>query len=332
MKVIAIYDDEEIYARKLMNYVNKKSEIFHVQMFTNLKSIEEYTKKQTISLLLISEEKKKETLKELNIEQIVVLSKEIQKNLPEEYPSIYKYQSSKNIIKEILKYYKPSYEFLNKEEDIGATQLIGVYSPIKRCLKTSFAIVMGQLYGEQYKTLYINLEKFSTIEILAGKKFSSNLSDLMYYFREKGQGVVEKLDSFIESWNRLDLIPPVLNPEDIEDINSNDWQEFFKILLYKSNYKLIIVDFGEGVRGTYEILKMCHRIYMPIQADQMSTIKIDEYEKYLKATDKEDILQKTIKCKLTREGKIGLKQNYIQQLLEGEFSSQVKEILKKELI
>ena len=178
--------------------------------------------------------------------------------------------------------------------------------------------------------MYLNLERFSGIEALSGRRVDGNLSDVMYYFREKKEGVIEKLEPFVERMGRMDYIAPALNPEDIEDIESNEWQMFFRVLLNKSSYKIIIVDFGEGIRGTYDILKMCNTIFMPVKSDQMSTIKIEEYEKYLKATEREEILEKTIKCKLNREGKIGIKDNYVEQLMQGDFKMQVEEILDKE--
>ena len=68
---------------------------------------------------------------------------------------------------------------------------------------------------------------------------------------------------------------------------------------------------------------------MPIKSDQISTIKLEEYEKYLKATNKEDILEKTIKLKLNKEGKIGVRENYIEELMQGDFLAYVKKILEK---
>ncbi|NLZ81055.1 MAG: hypothetical protein GX913_04545 [Clostridiales bacterium] len=328
-KVVVIYDDEEIYARKLMNYINKKVDSLQVQVFTNFENLKEYMEGNCISLLLISKEMLTDSLRELNIEKIVILTTNRGKNYFEEYPTIYKYQSSENFIKEILEYFGPSYEALEGNENTGGSRLIGVYSPIKRCLKTSFALVLGQIYGQEYKTLYLNLERFSGMGVLLGRECSSNLSDVMYYFREKKEGVIENLDSLVERIERLYFIPPVLNPEDIEDIEPYEWQEFFRILLNKSTYKIIIIDFGEGIRGTHEILRMCNKIYMPIKSDQISTIKLEEYEKYLKATNKEDILEKTIKLKLNKEGKIGVRENYIEELMQGDFLAYVKKILEK---
>lgn len=327
-KVVAIYD-EEVYARKLMNYINKKMNSLQVQVFTNFEVLKEFTSKNHISLILISKERLTSSLRELNIEKIVILSEKCEKGYFQEYPSIYKYQSSEKVIRELMEYYEPVYE-VSEESQIGSSQLIGIYSPIKRCLKTSFSLALGQVYGQEEKTLYLNLEKFSGMAALSGNEHLSNLSDVIYYFREKGEEFVGKLDSMVERIERMDYIPPVLNPEDIEDMEGSEWQEFFKILLNKGRYKVVIIDFGEGIRGTCEILRMCNKIYMPIKTDQVSLIKIEEYEKYLSKTDREDILSKTIKVKLNKEGKVGIRGNYIDQLIQGDFVAYVKEVLEKE--
>ena len=74
---------------------------------------------------------------------------------------INKYQSCELIMKELL-------EWLAKEGTLGRTgsnhkelKLIGVYSPVGKCLKTSFAFVLGQLLSKKHKVLYLNMECYS---------------------------------------------------------------------------------------------------------------------------------------------------------------------------
>ena len=41
------------------------------------------------------------------------------------------------------------------------SRMIGVYSPIGRCGKSSFAFTLGQVLAREEKVLYITLEEFS---------------------------------------------------------------------------------------------------------------------------------------------------------------------------
>lgn len=328
-KIVAIYDEEE-YGRKLMGYINKKVDFVQVQVFTSFENIKDFTSRNHISLLFISNERLTNSLKELDIGKVIILTSNREKSNFEEYPSIYKYQSSESLIKELLEYYKSIYGDGKGNQMVGDSQLIGVYSPIKRCLKTSFALALSQVYGQEYTTLYLSLERFSGMDVLLGKEPLSTLSDAMYYFRERREGFIEKLDSMVERIEKIDYIPPVINPEDIENIEGGEWLDFLKTLLNKSKYKIIIIDFGEGIRGIYEILRICNKIYMPIRTDQVSVAKLEKYEGYLEKTHREDILTKTIKIKLNKEVKTRIRGNYIEQLLQGDFIAYVKDILEKE--
>ena len=42
----------------------------------------------------------------------------------------------------------------------GLAKVLGVYSPVGRCLKTSFALTMGKLLAQEERVLYPNLEEF----------------------------------------------------------------------------------------------------------------------------------------------------------------------------
>ena len=39
--------------------------------------------------------------------------------------------------------------------------IIGVFSPLGRCLKTSFALALGQILAKERAVLYLNLESYS---------------------------------------------------------------------------------------------------------------------------------------------------------------------------
>ncbi|MDQ9824849.1 hypothetical protein RFZ44_16190, partial [Acinetobacter sp. 163] len=55
------------------------------------------------------------------------------------------------------------------------TEILGVYSPVGRCLKTSFALALGQILARERAVLYLNLEEYSGFEELIGKGFAHNL-------------------------------------------------------------------------------------------------------------------------------------------------------------
>ena len=128
------------------------------------------------------------------------------------YAEVYKYQSSAEIVREVMACYGEEKTVFPMQNPAlkRKTELFGVYSPLGRCLKTSFAWTLGQILSEERSVLLISLEEYSGLEELMQKKFSCTLSDLLYYVRQKNPGVILKLNSMVQSVGQLDFVPPVL--------------------------------------------------------------------------------------------------------------------------
>ena len=91
-----------------------------------------------------------------------------------QYPSVYKYQATDNIMREVMACYcvgaiQPALTAIGNVGDI-----IGVYSPVNRCLKTSFALTAGQLLSRKSRVLYVNLEDCSGLEKLFGEEHKAD--------------------------------------------------------------------------------------------------------------------------------------------------------------
>lgn len=96
------------------------------------------------------------------------------------------------------------------------TEILGVFSPLGRCLKTSFTLTLGQILAKDKAILYLNMEEYSDIELL-GKEFAHNLSDLLYYVRQDNQNLLHKMNSMVQTIGNLDYTPPVQMPADIKN-------------------------------------------------------------------------------------------------------------------
>ena len=100
--VLGICDSETAYAYQLAGYFSSKRGFpFQVQLFTSSDTLEEYLKKKPLAVALISEKDYKEKLKELSIDEILILG-EGEKERQEEFKTIYKYQSSEMIGRQLL--------------------------------------------------------------------------------------------------------------------------------------------------------------------------------------------------------------------------------------
>ena len=101
--IMAVCDEEEIYALKLVEYLNLKEGFpFETVYFENIDKLQEYTQRHMPDLVLAGESMEEELRSFLSKDQLILLSRTGIQN--EEYKKcIYKYQSCEIIIREILK-------------------------------------------------------------------------------------------------------------------------------------------------------------------------------------------------------------------------------------
>lgn len=279
-KILAICDLEENYACRLAEYITqRKGNLFRVQAFSDYEELKKFALENYIEILLISNRMIKEELRTLEIGKILILSEGGVFREYEMYPSIYKYQSSENIIREVLCYYAESAKsylqiaLLKKE-----VQIIGIYSPIQRVGKTSFALALGQVFAEKVKTLYLNLESYSGFESLIQKDSQWTLADLIYFMKQGKTAFLYKTNSMVQSFGLLDYIPPMQSPVDIQSTTREEWELLLEQLVLQSDYEVIVLDIGDAVDGVFELLGKCKKIYMPVRTDIISKAKVEQCE------------------------------------------------------
>ena len=149
-------------------------------------------------------------------------------------------------------------------------EIVGVFSPLGRCLKTSFSLALGQILARERAVLYLNLEEYSGFEELLGKSFSTNLSDLFYYVRQGNENLIHRMNGMIQTINNLDFIPPVRMPSDIRTVCWEDWERLLQeITLHTSCIKQCT---QKDRHCKMKILRMLHS-FSVIRTDFACTVK-----------------------------------------------------------
>ena len=104
--IFAVCDLEVDYALNFMDYLNQKKNIpFEIQAFTAVENLISYGKNTHIELLLISGRAMCREVRELDIGKIIILSEGVHPPELDQYPSVYKYQSSSDVIREVMECY-----------------------------------------------------------------------------------------------------------------------------------------------------------------------------------------------------------------------------------
>lgn len=331
--IFAVCDLEKDYARNFMEHVNQKKNLpFEVQAFTNVENLIAFGRENHIELLLISAEAMCREIEELKPGKIIVLSENSCFSRQETYPSVYKYQSSSELVREVMACYGEERAVLPEQLPFlkKKTEILGVYAPVNRCLKTSFALTIGQLLAKNRSVLYLNLEEYAGFEELFGKSFSHNLSDLLYHVRQGTGNFSVKMSSMTETVNKLDFIPPVLAPCDIRNTAWQDWERLLQEIVLHSNYEVIVLDIGNGIDEVFHMLDLCGKIYMPVLADVVSRAKYAQFENLLRIWDFSQVLTRIVKIQLPPYFEISGTESYVEKLMWSELGEYAKKILRED--
>ena len=86
-----------------MEYLNQKRNIpFEVHAFSSAEMFLEFAKNNETEILLISDKAMKEEIRRYPIRQIIILSEGVHSPVLDQYPAVYKYQSSEKVIREVF--------------------------------------------------------------------------------------------------------------------------------------------------------------------------------------------------------------------------------------
>lgn len=326
-RIMAVYDVDPLYADRFADFVNQKEKTpFTVVAFTTLERLEQYAADHDIELLLINGSVMRETIDRLGAAQVVTLADGDIVSADGQYPSIYKYQATDSIMREVMACYcagpvRPLGALGNKGD------IIGIYSPVNRCLKTSFALTAGQLLSRESKVLCVNLEDCSGFGALFKETYQTDLSDLLYFYRQGSYSWV-RLSSVIYSWGDLDYIPPVRYPEDLCQVTAEEMADLLERISRESPYDTVIVDLGQFGKKAASVLEVCGTVFMPVKDDGLSAAKIEEFEEYLVCSGHESLNSRIQKIKLPYHSSFGRKESYLEQLLWGELGDYTRLLLK----
>lgn len=295
-RILVICDLEAEYAFRLAEVFEQKKELpFEVQVFSEVEELLAFCSYNCVETILISEAAYCSEVAALSKAKVIILSENGNVLGTNDF-CVDKYQSAENILKEVMCYYAAtSGEVDTKVVTLNASKIIGLYSPVKRSLQTSFGLTLGQLMARKEKVLYLNFESYSGFEQVLQKEFCTELADLLYFMKHTKGKLLYRVESMVEKVGELETVPPICSPVDMQMIPGEDWKELLIQLCERCKYDVIILDLSDSMRGLFEILRMCEKVYTPIQQDHFAKAKLAQYESLLETTGYKDVLQKTEK-------------------------------------
>lgn len=325
--ILAVYDVDLVYAARFAEVVNQKEKIpFEVVAFSSMERLRAFAAEHPVKLLLLGDRVPLEEKESVRAEKVIYLSDNETKPGSPAAPCVYKYQSSDAIVRDVMTWYGENLGELPEISGRGMAKILGVYSPVGRCLKTSFALTLGKLLAQEERVLYLNLEEFSGLSVLTKEEYKSDLSDLLYFYTGGSYNSL-RLNSVVHTMGELDYIPPVRYPEDLDQAGEEAIAGLIRTIAGEGAYDTLVVDIGSGRRTALSVMKLCRMIYMPIRDDPVSQAKLEEMTQYLSQTGNGVLRDRIKRLKLPYHGSFG-RSDYIDQLLWGELGDYVRQMLR----
>ncbi|MDD2969023.1 MAG: hypothetical protein PHT21_05600 [Lachnospiraceae bacterium] len=325
-KILAIYDQEEEYGIRLSEYLTKKeNHLFQIHVFTKKEALQKFCKKNMITVIMIAEASYYAEADELKSDFRIILSDRGFMNMSG-YSTIRKYQSCEKIWKEIIRIVGS--DKFACSTDMKRTRMIGIYTPIRRCLQTSFALLLGQILAKKRSVLYLNFEPFAGYSRFQKTGANEDIINLMYFITNAKDKFYEHFQNSLRSVSGLDYIPPAFSFVDLAIITPEQWLQMINMIVSECTYDFIIFDLSDNLQGLFQILEQCERVYTITREDGISLAKINQYERLLSETEYRGIIEKTKHFKFPEFRSIP---NEIEQLPFCELAKYIKIIIKEDL-
>ena len=329
-KIMAVYDEDPFYAERLSDYVNRKEKgIFKAQAFTSKERLEEFARGNDVDVLLTGMPMDTEAISALQAAQKIYLTEERNADGGQEDREIYKYQSGDDIIREVMAAYceLPGVKGVFPGLAAKDKRIIGVYSPVGRCGKTSLSLSIGQVLAKEEKVLFITLDTFSGFSQLLDEQWKRDMSDLLYYYKQ-GRFHALRLNSIIYYLGDMAWLPPLRYPDDYSQVTTEEMAGFLVQILNESSYETIVLDIGNYDRQVLPILDVCQVVYMPVKEDMISQAKLKEFEKYVDRFGNKGLKEKFHKIHVPLMTGTKRMEHFPQELLWGDMGDFVRGLLK----
>ncbi|MBQ7248247.1 MAG: hypothetical protein IJS22_09190 [Lachnospiraceae bacterium] len=299
-RIFGICDTDKSYISAFCSYLNRREAgRFTVMAFSEPEMLESYLYDGRFDLLVVSEsfiEASAGSTGDAALpEGATFILAEEKEPCDYMYPAIYKYQSAERIISQVLSAFSGNDVSSRRS---GRVRIIGVYSPLGRCGKTSLALAAASRLALRQPTLLISLDDLPGHDELLRHEDNCGLSDLLYRFSACGE-----LDTGMlpESDGGAVVIACADCPEDIRQTDPMLISGLIEALRDLGVYRNIVVDAGCALPDPSAVLKMCREIWMPLPDDAISSAKADAWRMRTKHCTDETV-EKIRKIGLWPEG------------------------------
>ena len=320
-KLIAVCDSDLSYAGRLVEYLRQEAAFpFEIRLYTSTETLLEDCDTREADLVVIAQSQYTPAAAQAGLKNLLMLNES--DVLLEEPENISKFQSIANIVTHIRAKCAAEEEPVLPSLRHGRPMVrIGVYTPVTRCLQTTFSMTLGQILASRHRVLYMNFEAFSGLDKMLARNF-----DLIYYNECAREKLAGQLEMMTEEAGGMHFLPPMKSFIELRSIKREQWSSLLRTIEKVTEYEYLIMDLTEHTDGLLDILRTCDRVYTIVRDDTFSRARCFQYEDLLRRMNYEDIRMRTQYWKLPvfREIPAG-----IEDLTRGELAVYIREQLMR---
>lgn len=328
-KIFVVSDTSREYTERFIRCLEAwEGSRFEIRGFTEKECLSEQLAARPADILLISEamlgmDPEFRGQLEASSRRMLVLSEQSGGGGEEHF--VYRYQPLDRILRQIAAYCEEQEPW---EEDAALhAEIYGVYSPVKRCYKTTFSLILGQILADRGTTLYVNLEDCSGLEALAGASGEETLSDVLYCHRVAQPK--RKLRSVVQNLGKLAYLPPAVCPGDIRETDPEEMAQVIFEIGSSDAYESLVIDLGDALRDPLPVLRLCRRIYMPTRDDAVSKVRLREFQRMLSERREEELGERICPLHLPSYSRMEAESSELRELRRTPFGRYVERVIQE---
>lgn len=302
-RILAILSEETEYSQELAAYLmNRRDFIFRPIVFTCVDAYLEHIRTHKVDMLVCDEELIDNADIEATADTVCVLVKNSFVAEEHGYPGVFKYQSSENLMKEIIKCYakKENCSVVPTcfPEEKEKPQLICVCTPVGGSYSSTFALALAKYRALGERTLFISFDPFFSVFDTEKNPAERNLTDILYYLQTSQRDPMEFITKITKKSGDMEYLEGAAHWFDIAEARPEHVIRLIEAIERSKSYKTIVVDLCAQSTAGIELLMACRKIYVPVGSNTHSQKKLIEWKRQLSFIEKEEVLEKLVEIQV----------------------------------
>ena len=304
-RLMAIRTEDREYAEELTKSLNRNDDIiFQILVFTEDSAYRDYIKDNKIDVMLCDEEYLAECEKDLPEAVICGLSEVGSVNDTMTAGNlIFKYQSSDDIMKEIMQRFNAVKRVDEKtgRTEVSNKQVYCVISPVGGSFSSTFALALAQYCSLSDHTLFISFDPFFTLPGEEKDPTGKDLTDIIFYLNGMQPYLMEFIKGLTIKKGNLECINGVSHRFDLYDMSPENMHDLINAVCSDEAYTRIVIDVGVIGAASMELMLAAGKIITPYTDGAVNMRKMREWKRQLNFCGKGDLLEKTVELRIPED-------------------------------